>query len=90
MFDEFKTLADRKKEIYDADIEALAENQLHAGTGNLWTLVGFTSTAGTGSQTVRGGRAEAPGRHASAATPPSATARSTRSSRRSTASPAWR
>jgi 2-isopropylmalate synthase len=51
LFDEFKRLADRKKEIYDADIEALAENQLQAGTGNLWTLIGFTSTAGTGSQT---------------------------------------
>lgn len=51
LFDEFKRLADRKKEIYDADIEALAENQLQSGTGKLWTLVGFTSTAGTGSQT---------------------------------------
>ncbi|MBM3980489.1 MAG: 2-isopropylmalate synthase [Planctomycetes bacterium] len=51
VFDEFKSLADKKKEIYDADIEALAENQLQSGTGNLWTLVGFTSTAGTGSQT---------------------------------------
>jgi 2-isopropylmalate synthase len=51
LFDEFKRLADLKKEIYDADIEALAENQLQAGTGNMWTLVGFTSTAGTGSQT---------------------------------------
>jgi 2-isopropylmalate synthase len=51
LFEEFKRLADRKKDIYDADIEALAENQLQAGTGNLWTLVGFTSTAGTGSQT---------------------------------------
>jgi 2-isopropylmalate synthase len=51
LFEEFKRLADRKKEMYDADIEALAENQLQAGTGNLWTLIGFTSTAGTGSQT---------------------------------------
>ncbi len=51
VFEEFKKLADRKKEIYDGDIEALAENQLQDGTGNLWTLVGFTSTAGTGSQT---------------------------------------
>src|SRR4051812_36162479 len=51
LFDEFKRLADKKKEIYDADIEALAESQLQAATGNLWTLVGFTSTAGTGSQT---------------------------------------
>jgi 2-isopropylmalate synthase len=51
VFDEFKKLADKKKEIYDGDIEALAENQLQSGAGNLWTLVGFTSTAGTGSQT---------------------------------------
>ena len=51
LFEEFKKLADRKKEIYDADIEALAENQLQTATGSLWTLVGFTSTAGTGSQT---------------------------------------
>ena len=51
VFEEFKALADKKKEIYDADIEALAENQLHSGSANLWTLAGFTSTAGTGSQT---------------------------------------
>ncbi|MBA4064214.1 MAG: 2-isopropylmalate synthase [Isosphaera sp.] len=51
LFDEFKRLADRKKEIYDADLEALAENQLQAGTGSVWALEGFTSTAGTGSQT---------------------------------------
>ncbi|HJZ57194.1 MAG TPA: 2-isopropylmalate synthase [Gemmataceae bacterium] len=51
VFEEFKKLADRKKEIYDADIEALAENQLQTAAGSLWTLVGFTSTAGTGSQT---------------------------------------
>ena len=63
VFEEFKRLADKKKEIYDADIEALAENQLQAGTGNLWTLVGFTSTAGTGSQTSAAVDAEAPGRH---------------------------
>jgi 2-isopropylmalate synthase len=51
VFEEFKKLADKKKEIYDGDIEALAENQLQTATGNIWTLVGFTSTAGTGSQT---------------------------------------
>ena len=51
LFEEFKKLADKKKEIYDADIEALAENQLQTATGNQWTLAGFTSTAGTGSQT---------------------------------------
>jgi 2-isopropylmalate synthase len=51
VFEEFKRLADLKKEIYDSDIEALAENQLQTGTVATWTLVGFTSTAGTGSQT---------------------------------------
>jgi 2-isopropylmalate synthase len=51
VFDAFKALADRKKEVYDADIEALAENQLQSGTTELWRLEGFTSTAGTGSQT---------------------------------------
>ncbi|MCS6864349.1 MAG: 2-isopropylmalate synthase [Gemmataceae bacterium] len=51
VFEEFKKLADKKKEIYDGDIEALAENQLQTATGNIWTLIGFTSTAGTGSQT---------------------------------------
>jgi len=51
VFDQFKILADRKKEVFDADIIALAESQLQAGTSQTWTLVGFTSTAGTGSQT---------------------------------------
>ena len=31
VFEAFKVLADRKKNIYDADIEALAEAQIHAG-----------------------------------------------------------
>src|SRR5204862_3061403 len=31
VFDGFRTLADRKKTIYDADLEALAEAQMHAG-----------------------------------------------------------
>ncbi|VTS05907.1 2-isopropylmalate synthase [Tuwongella immobilis] len=50
VFDAFKGLADRKKHIYDADIEALVESQLHAGTGTapLWTLEAFTCNAGTG------------------------------------------
>jgi len=51
VFDQFKILADRKKEVFDADIIALVESQLQAGTSQTWTLVGFTSTAGTGSQT---------------------------------------
>jgi 2-isopropylmalate synthase len=48
LFDDFKKLADRKKVIYDADIEALAENQIHANAGSLWTLEAFTCNAGTG------------------------------------------
>ena len=49
VFEAFKTLADRKKAIYDADIEALAESQIHRGpTGWMWTLEAFTTNAGTG------------------------------------------
>jgi len=52
LFADFKKLADQKKEVFDADIEALIETQLQAvAGGKLWSLVGFTSTAGTGSQT---------------------------------------
>src|SRR6478736_6468690 len=40
VFDSFKVLADRKKEIYDADIEALAEAQIHHAPV-LWTLEAF-------------------------------------------------
>ena len=47
-FDAFKILADRKKEVYDADIESLAENQLQTTTTKLYTLQAFTSNAGTG------------------------------------------
>lgn len=51
VFEQFKLLADRKKEVYDADIEALVEQQLQHGQSSEWTLLAFTSTAGTGSQT---------------------------------------
>jgi 2-isopropylmalate synthase len=47
VFEGFKVLADRKKNIYDADIEALAEAQLHDGPA-LWTLESFHTSAGTG------------------------------------------
>ncbi|MCS6849889.1 MAG: 2-isopropylmalate synthase [Gemmataceae bacterium] len=47
VFEAFKVLADRKKVIYDADIEALAEAQIHAEPA-LWKLEGFTVSAGTG------------------------------------------
>jgi len=48
VFEAFKALADRKKEIFDADVEALAENALHNTTQKMWTLQAFTSNAGTG------------------------------------------
>lgn len=47
VFEGFKILADRKKVIYDADIEALAEAQIHSGPA-LWTLESFHTSAGTG------------------------------------------
>lgn len=47
VFDDFKVLADRKKEIYDADIEVLAESVLHNGPA-VWTLEAITCNAGSG------------------------------------------
>jgi 2-isopropylmalate synthase len=47
VFDEFKNLADKKKEIYDADIEAIIEGLMHKGAA-LWTLEAFTCNAGSG------------------------------------------
>ncbi len=47
VFEGFKVLADRKKVIYDADIEVLAEAQVHTGPA-LWTLESFHTSAGTG------------------------------------------
>ena len=47
VFDSFKVLADRKKVIYDADIEALAEAQIHGGP-SIWTLESFHTSAGSG------------------------------------------
>ena len=47
VFEGFKALADRKKDIYDADIEALAEAVIHDGPA-LWTLESFHTSAGTG------------------------------------------
>ena len=89
VFEGFKVLADRKKMIYDADIEALAEAQItrrpdrvDAGGGHVQRRLGHDP--------VGGGLPVAPGRHHPSATPASATARSTRSSRPSSASPASR
>jgi 2-isopropylmalate synthase len=46
VFDGFKVLADKKKVIYNADIEALAETQIHSGPA-VWTLEAVTCNAGS-------------------------------------------
>jgi 2-isopropylmalate synthase len=47
VFDQFKVLADKKKEIYDADIAALVEQQIHS-ISELWTLDSYRVISGTG------------------------------------------
>ena len=49
VFDEFKRLCDKKKEVYDADIAALIEQELHGVPEvEVWTMAGYKLTAGTG------------------------------------------
>ena len=48
-FVKFKALADKKKEVFDEDIEAIVDDQLEISSG-LWTLVGVQVT--TGSSTI--------------------------------------
>jgi 2-isopropylmalate synthase len=45
-FNQFKALADKKKEVFDEDIEALIDDQL-AVVHQLWTLAGLQVTAGS-------------------------------------------
>ncbi|MCA9221329.1 MAG: 2-isopropylmalate synthase [Planctomycetales bacterium] len=52
VFEEFKKLADKKKEVYDGDIAALIEQQLHGVPEEEWSLVSFEAHCGTG-QTPR-------------------------------------
>jgi 2-isopropylmalate synthase len=47
VFEQFKALADKKKTVYDADIEALAESVLHTGPAT-WTLEAVTCNGGSG------------------------------------------
>jgi 2-isopropylmalate synthase len=48
VFEDFKALADKKKEIYDGDIVALIDQQLqHAGDA-VWQLVAFEASSGSG------------------------------------------
>lgn len=46
VFESFKILADKKKQVYDADIEALAESQIHSGP-SCWTLEAVACNAGS-------------------------------------------
>ncbi|NIA20579.1 MAG: 2-isopropylmalate synthase [Anaerolineaceae bacterium] len=46
IFERFKTLADRKKEIFDEDLEALAETELYAST-EFWRLASMHVSSGT-------------------------------------------
>ena len=49
VFDQFKRLCDKKKEVYDADIAALIEQELHGlPEVEVWTLVGYQLTAHSG------------------------------------------
>jgi 2-isopropylmalate synthase len=48
VFEAFKQLAERKKTVYDADLEALAETEIR-NTPALWTLESFHCSAGSGS-----------------------------------------
>ncbi len=45
-FDRFKALADKKKEVFDEDIEALIDDQLEL-VGRLWELSGLQVTSGS-------------------------------------------
>ncbi len=45
VFERFKELADKKKEIYDGDIMALVQQQISGGVAEEWSLVDFESTS---------------------------------------------
>ncbi|WP_231756410.1 2-isopropylmalate synthase [Lignipirellula cremea] len=46
VFEEFKVLADKKKEIYDGDIAALIDQQLNQAPQQEWTLESFSAHCG--------------------------------------------
>lgn len=46
VFDDFITLADKKKEVYDSDIAALVENRI-ADVPEHWSMVSYQTTAGS-------------------------------------------
>ena len=48
VFQEFKKLADKKKEVYDGDIAALIEQELHGTIDDEWSLAAFHIASGSG------------------------------------------
>jgi 2-isopropylmalate synthase len=53
VFADFKVLADKKKDIYDADVEALVVHGQILGKGSVaWTLEALSTTSGTGTLPV--------------------------------------
>jgi 2-isopropylmalate synthase len=49
VFEDFKRLADRKKDVYDGDLAALIKQQLHGAVDDQqWTLGSFQVTSGSG------------------------------------------
>jgi len=49
LFEDFKILADKKKEVYDGDLTALIEQQMRA-VAERWSLESYRVTSGTGVQ----------------------------------------
>jgi len=47
VFEQFKALADKKKDIYDGDIVALIDQHIHDVPHQEWTLAGFEVTSGS-------------------------------------------
>jgi 2-isopropylmalate synthase len=45
VFEQFKLLADKKKEIYDGDIVALVQQEISHGADDAWELVDFEATS---------------------------------------------
>lgn len=48
VFEEFKKLADKKKEIYDGDISSLCEQEIRGDVEVVWSLVSMDVSHGTG------------------------------------------
>lgn len=48
VFDKFKELADKKKDVYDGDIVALIRNVISGEVEQVWSLVRFEASSGTG------------------------------------------